>query len=99
MPTPKQLYLTDREQALQNSFIKITPFSESLKLTKTIKHKITPIVLPNLAQFDQAMREIHKEEKGKRAQGASSNEPRPASQAKQVKEEVEKEELGDNKPD
>ena len=67
LPTLEQHYLKDKEQFFHNSTIKITPFSEIHKLTQTIKHKLTPIVLLDLAHFDQAMREIHEEDKGKQA--------------------------------
>ena len=60
-PTLEQLYLRDKEQILQNSSIKITPCYEILKLTHTIKHRLIPITILNLAQFDQAMRKIHEE--------------------------------------
>ena len=53
-------------------------------MTQTIHQKLTPINLPDPAQFDQAMVEIHEQEKGKQAQGASSNEPEPPSHTKQA---------------
>ena len=51
-PTLEQLYLREKEQFLQNSSIKITPFFEILKLTKIVKHILTPITLPDPTQFD-----------------------------------------------
>ena len=85
-----------RKFIFSNTSIKITPFSKILKLTQTI-WQLTTIDLPDPAQFDQVIWEIHEEEKGKQAQEASTRETKPASYIEHFEEE--EEESGDDEPE